>query len=346
MRVLVVGGTGFVGSHAVRRLAARGHDLTLLHRGQTETELPAGVRHLRGDRAALGDLAAEVRQFAPDVVLHTVAMTQAHAREAVRAFRGLAGRLVVLSSSDVYRARDRLFGIEPGEPDPVPLGEDAPLREVYYPYRAHAPAPDHWIHDYDKLLVEPAVLAEPELPAVVLRLPAVYGPGDPQRRFHEYVKRVDDGRRAILLGAGRAGWRWTRGYVEDVATAAALAVERPDASGRVYNVGEPDAPTEAEWARLVGRAAGWKGEVVVVPDDRLPAHLQMPLDWRQDLVVDSSRIRAELEYREALPREEAVRRTVAWERAYPPADPPAGARFDYDAEDAAIAALDAGPRGR
>jgi uncharacterized protein YbjT (DUF2867 family) len=51
---------------------------------------------------------------------------------------------------------------------------------------------------------------------------------------------MDDGRSAILLEKGMASWRWTHGYVEDVAAAVALAVMDERAAGRTYNVGEAD----------------------------------------------------------------------------------------------------------
>jgi nucleoside-diphosphate-sugar epimerase len=181
-------------------------------------------------------------------------------------------------------------------------------------------------------------MGTPDLPGTVLRLPAVYGPGDYQHRLFEYVRRMDDGRPAILLGEGMASWRWTHGYVEDVASAIVLAVTDERAAGRVYNVGEADPLSWAEWVREIGRAAGWDGEVVAVPGDRLPEHLDWGLDTEQHWVADTTRIRQELGYREEIPREEALRRTVEWERAHPPrnADP---VSFDYAAEDAALAGM-------
>src|SRR5678810_426529 len=77
-----------------------------------------------------------------------------------------------------------------------------------------------------------------------------------------------------------------------------------------FDLREPLA--EVEWVRRIGRAAGWAGEVVVLADDRMPAHLRMPLDLAQDLAVDSARIRAELGYVEPTDPDEAMRRTVAW----------------------------------
>lgn len=335
MRVLVVGGTGFIGSHVARRLAAAGHRVTVYHRGETVADLPPEVDTRRGDRADPASLGAAVAETAPDVVLHVVAMTAADAEAAVTACAGRVGRLVAVSSMDVYRARNRLYGTEPGPPDPVPLAEDAPLREQLYPYRAAAPGPGHVAYDYDKIPVERAVLGHPELVGTVLRLPMVYGPGDAYHRLAEWLGRVDAGRPAIPLGAGRAGWRWSRGYVENVAHAIALATTDGRAAGEVYNVGDEPALSEADWGRAVGRAAGWAGEVVAVPDASLPEPFGRPLDWRQHLVGDTRKLREQMGYAEPVPPDEALRRTVAWERAHPPAASPP---VDFGAEDAGLKA--------
>ena len=146
---------------------------------------------------------------------------------------------------------------------------------------------------------------------------------------------MDDRRPAILLNEVRAGWRWSRGYVENVAAAIALAATEERAAGRTYNVGERQACTEAQWVRRIGRAADWTGEVLGLPEEELPGHLKTSYDWRQDCVGDTGRIRRELGYEEPVSLEEALRRTVAWERAQPPreVDPK---QFDYAAAAVAL----------
>src|SRR5205807_973355 len=145
------------------------------------------------------------------------ALVESDAKSLVETFRGVARRVVGLSSGDVYRAYGRLLRQEPGQPDPVPLSESARLRERLYPYREATPRaaddPARWIDDYDKILVERALRSDPELPATVLRLPMVHGPGDYQHRLFEFLKRMDDGRPAILVSDAAARWRTSRGYV-------------------------------------------------------------------------------------------------------------------------------------
>jgi nucleoside-diphosphate-sugar epimerase len=335
MRFLILGGTRFIGPWIVRRLVEQGHSVAVFHRGQSQADLPQSVQHVLGDRKNLPDFAADFHRFAPQVAIDTRAFTEADTAGAVQAFRGLARRLVVLSSMDVYRAYDRLRRVETGPPDPTPATEDAPLRQTRYPYRSHAKGPEDFAFHYEKLLVEETVCGQPDLPATILRLPCVYGPGDYQHRTFEYLKRMDDGRLFILLDEQRAAWRWSRGYVENVAAAIVQAAVDDRATGKIYNIGEAQAVTEAEWVRRIGRAAGWLGEVRLAPKDRLPLHLRQPLDWRHDMVGDTSHFRRELGYREPVSLEEGLARTVAWERAHPP-DPLDPMRFDYAAEDAIL----------
>jgi nucleoside-diphosphate-sugar epimerase len=240
----------------------------------------------------------------------------------------------------VYRACGILHQLENAPLDPVPLTEESPLRtKPAYPQeqidkiRKLVPWMDD---DYDKVQVERVITSRPDLPGTILRLPVIYGPGDYARRFHPVLKRIDDNRPFILYEQGWASWRAPRGYVENVAAALALAATDERATGRIYNVAEWPAYSELDWAHKIAAATDWKGQFVVLPKDWTPDHLKPPGNTAQHWELDSTRIRRELGYREIVPLDEAIRRTIEWERANPPAafipHP-----FDYPAEDAALA---------
>jgi nucleoside-diphosphate-sugar epimerase len=108
-----------------------------------------------------------------------------------------------------------------------------------------------------------------------------------------------------------------------------------------FTVADRENITEAEWVRRIAQAANWSGEIVTLPDEQLPPHLKHNYDTSQDWALDSTRIRQELGYAEPRLPDEAMRRSVAWERANPPKefDP---AEFDYAAEEAALAAMGQG----
>ena len=338
MKILLIGGSGFIGHFTAEQLQQSGHHVTVFHRGNTKA--PAATEDILGNREFLQDHQPEFRRQKFDVIVDFVLSSGRQAQQLMDTFRGIAGRVVGLSSIDIYRAMGVFYGFEAGGLQELPLTEVSDLRtsrNVYSPAALkNVRAVYGWVDDeYDKIPVEQAVLSDTKLPGTVLRLPMIYGPGDPLHRFHPILKRIDDGRKQIIFADDVAAIRTPRGYVGDVASAVALAATSPEAMGRVYNVCEAEPFGELDWARKIGAATNWTGEFFVLPYDRTPKHLLWPGNTAQHLVASSERIRKELNYRELLPREESIRRTIAWERANPPAAPTA--QFDYDAEDAALA---------
>jgi nucleoside-diphosphate-sugar epimerase len=95
----------------------------------------------------------------------------------------------------------------------------------------------------------------------------------------------------------------------------------------------------AEWIGKIGQTVGWKGRIVLVPQGRLPEPISWGINTDQDIVVDSTRIREELGYHEHISPDEALKRTIAWERANPP-EKINPKQFDYETEDAILAELD------
>jgi nucleoside-diphosphate-sugar epimerase len=339
MRILLIGGNGFIGRFVVAALKQQEHTLAVFHRGTRA--LPSGIEEIRGDRNQLSASAQELRHFAPDVVTDLVISSAPQAEELMNIFRGTARRVVMLSSIDVYRAVGISHGTENGPLQEVPLTEESELRRRLHPYPAesmqHLRKVFAWVtDDYDKIPAERVVMSDHKLPGTVLRLPMVYGPGDLLRRFSPVVKRIVDGRRHIIFPETLAGWHSPRGYVENVSAAIALAATDERAARRVYNVCEEPAFSELEWARKIAAEMRWDGNFVALPPERTPRHLLQPGNAAQHWTASSARIRKELEYQEPVPIEEAIRRTISWERE----NPPAGAlmaQFDYAAEDAALA---------
>ncbi|HEY2914415.1 MAG TPA: NAD-dependent epimerase/dehydratase family protein, partial [Candidatus Angelobacter sp.] len=318
MKILLIGGSGFIGPSTAAALQKGGHQVTIFHRGRTSA--PQGTEEILGDRQFLQDHQPEFRRQKFDVVVDFVLSSGRQAQQLMDTFRGIASRVVGLSSMDVYRAWGVFYNTEPGGLQDLPLTEDSELRTSRNTYPSEslkrARRVYGWIdEEYDKIPVEHAILGDRKLPGTILRLPMIYGPGDPAQRFHPVLKRIDDGRKQIIFADDVAAMRTPRGYVEDVGLAVVLAATSPQAAGRVYNVCEAESFGELDWARKIASATGWQGEFVVLPHDRTPQHLLWPGNTAQHLVASSERVRKELGYRELLSREEAIRRTIAWDRA-------------------------------
>lgn len=340
MKILIIGGTKFIGPPVVRHLINMGHEVIVFHRGKTIAELPPNVHQILGARSDIGKFKSEFEQILPQVVLDMILYTEKDALALINTFKGITQRVVAISSIDVYRAYGVFLGKESGIV-PVPLTEDSPLRSSLYPFREMPNRPLDAPIDYEKILVEQVVMAS-DLPSTILRLPMVYGENDPLNRLFPYLQRMDDNRPAIVLSESIAHWRGSYGYVENVAYAIALAVTNDSAIGRIYHVADSEILSEAERITKVGKLAQWQGKVVVVPKDKLPAEWNLPINTEQHWLVDTTRIRQELGYSEVVSLDEALLQTINWQLTHPPKEPQQFAApwlLDYATEDAILATL-------
>ena len=178
MRVLVLGGTLFVGRHLVEAALERGHEVTLFNRGQTDPELYPDVETLRGDRDA-GDLGG-LRRRSWDAVLDTSARVPRWVRDAAGVLADRVEHYTFVSSISVYADTSR-----PGtdETAPVHTLADETVEEITTPE----------VYGALKVCCERA--AEEAMPGRVLSVRAglIVGPYDPSGRFTYWVYRIARG---------------------------------------------------------------------------------------------------------------------------------------------------------
>jgi nucleoside-diphosphate-sugar epimerase len=326
---LVIGGTGPTGIPLVRGLVERGIDVTIAHRGLHErSETPPAVEHVHidpYDDGALRDLFADIRF---DVV---VAMYGRLRRIAERC-TGRAGQFVSVGGVPAYAGWMNPWLHEPAGL-PVPVGEDAPI----------VTRPEVDEKGYRIVRTEAAVFAHHPR-AAHFRYPYVYGPHQLVPREWLIVRRVLDGREHIIV-ADDGLTLHHHGYTENLAHALLLAIEQPDAAaGKVFNTGDEEVLTIRQVIEIVGRALDRPIEIVSMPYEvATPARplLAQPLPTHR--VLDLSRIRSDLGYRDVVPARVAVAKTAHWLVEHPCA--PGGQEemvltdpFDYAAEDRLIAA--------
>jgi nucleoside-diphosphate-sugar epimerase len=321
MRVLVLGGTGFVGGWIVRELLLTGHEVHVVHRGTTEPTQGPEIPHIHVSRDQLGPALHDLGWVSFDAFLDVAPYSRADARVVLRALPADL-RLLALSSMDVYRACAVLRGGSGDEA--VPMDEHAAVRDERFIYR-DVTNPDD---DYEKLDVEEEYLSRG---ATILRLPMVYGEGDPQRREEFILRRCRAKRTRIPIGVGSL--LWSRGHVQDIARAARLALELPDAAGQIFNICETRTWSFRQWSERIADAAGWEGEFVTVADDAVPPDMHLTRSFAQHLLFDASKARSMLGWAEADP-DVRLEASVNWHLAHPPED---GADFRDD--DAALGAL-------
>lgn len=321
MRIVVIGGTEFIGFRLVEKLVGRGDEVLVTHRGHTEPADAAACAHLHVDRRELVTVAGQVAAFRPDAVVDTCAMSAADVESVLPYLPDV--HLVVLSSMDVYRVYELML-TDDHTPMPVPFDEDGPLRTGRYPYRGKGIGMD----DYDKLDVEPAYLKRD---GTVLRLAMVHGSRDPQRREEFLLGRLRAGRTRIPVGPCRT--LTTRLHVDDAALAVIAALDRPlVAAGEVFNIGEAATYSTRAWIELIMAEVGAAAELVGVPDGALPADLRLTRAHAQHLVASSSKAMTLLNWYTQDPAT-SVARSVRWHLDHPPAK----TVTDFRADDHALA---------
>ena len=193
LRLLVLGGTGFIGPHMVRYAVERGHRVTTFTRGQAEADLPTGVEQLFGDRN--DDLSAlEGRSW--DVVLDNNARDYRWVQRSTAVLREAAGHYIFVSTVSVYT--DEASGYE---------AADQVLRApvIHEGSPRHRPPPgfadgDEAPYGLTKALGEDVAHAAFPGRATIVRPGLIVGPGDPTDRFTYWPRRIHQGGEVLAPG--------------------------------------------------------------------------------------------------------------------------------------------------
>jgi nucleoside-diphosphate-sugar epimerase len=340
---VVLGGTGLVGSAAVRRLADHGWEVTAAARG--EREVPSGLeeraRLVSVDRADSAELRTLLGGGA-DVLVDTVGFGRDDAQQLIE-LRDLYGSLVVISSAAVY-ADESGRGWE-GATGP----DDFPQYRVPILERSPTVEPGQGGYASGKVELERMLLAVEGLRTTVIRPGAIYGPGDQTPREWFFVKRALDGRRVVLL-AYRGSSIFHPTSTHNLAEVIRLAAERP--GPRVLNCGDPDPPTVLEIGRAIASSLDHEFVEALIPgppEDLLGDH---PWATPRPFILDMNEAEIALGYRPITRYERAVAETCRWlvdrtrgrdwVEVFSKADQFYGKLFDYEAEDRFLEAVKAG----
>lgn len=341
MRILILGGTRFIGPTVVSQLLAAGHEVVLFHRGGQGARETKGATCIHGLRANILTYREQFARVKPDVVLDMLPFSGEDMGNVLEAVRGLTRRVVMISSQDVYRAYGLLIGLEQGALEPLPITEESAVRTVLYPYKQQNEA----YKSYEKLTAESRLMDDQDFDGTVLRLPMVYGPHDYQHRFYPYLRAMLDARPHIVMSEQRARWRNSIGYVDNVGWGIYLAVTLPQAAGTILNIAQEHHPLQRELVEAIANILGWHGAILEYPSDRLGGLQEETERFEQDFIVDTTRIRQLLGYAEPVDNNQALFRTLEWELTIKHQLDEA-IRAQYEAEDKLIAELAAKPNDR
>lgn len=193
VRLLVLGGSWFVGHAIVSDALSRGWQVTVFNRGRSGGT-PERVRHVRGDRERARDLARLARSGPWDVVVDVAGSVPAIVRDTAEAFAGAASHYVFVSTISAYR-----------EWPHRPVNEDSPLWDGD---PDHDPGTRAWDPDaYGPLKVGCEIAARRAFGderLLIIRPHVVLGPGEYVGRLPWWLSRMRRGGRVLVPGPDRA----------------------------------------------------------------------------------------------------------------------------------------------
>jgi len=290
---LVIGGTGFIGRHAVENLLGHDYDVTSVSRSAPAFPFtdPTAVEHVTGDRTDQSTLETLAAGRDPDVVVDCAAFFPQDVESAVEVFADVDA-YVYVSSGGVYSRQEI-----PKREDDTPLHECSPEQATdetmasYGPRKAEGDrvARSAATRGVAAMSVRPCVLYGPRSMQSQSITPTDASPtwmdGMPvNQTLHDYwIERVDRFDRVVVPGDGTALWH--RAYAADVADAIRTVAERGE-PGEAYNVGDQRVCTLEDVIGLVADTLGTSVDVVhasrrelarvgLAPDDFILYHHPM-----------------------------------------------------------------------
>ena len=325
-RLLILGGTGFIGPHMVRYAVQRGHEVSVFTRGRSETDLPEGVEHLIGDR---NDNHAALEGRTWDVVLDNNAQDYRWVQNSTELLRDAAEQYIFVSSISAYDIEG--FGW---------AYKDRILMEpiVDEGYQRLSP-PDGWTDGDDapyglmKTLSEDIAQAAFPGRTTVVRPGLIVGPGDQTDRFTYWPVRIDEGGEVLAPGNPLHANQFIdqRDLTEWI-----VRLAENGTTGVFHGTGPGDRLSMGDMLEQIGAVSSRPFELTWVPEDflegqgvapwsDLPAWI--PGDALMFVTVQNA-LDAGLTYRSV---STTARDTLAWDRTRPSAQR-ANRRFGWSRE--------------
>lgn len=251
MRVLVIGGTLFIGRNLVASLVKAGHDVTIVHR-KPGHDLGRKVHEIIADRNDAEGFKAAMQGHRFEIVFDNVYDWQ----------RGTTAAQVEATAKTLG---DRLLRY-------IFMSSVAAYGDGLNHHEGDALAPDNHPDVYvrNKAMTERILFRMHQrngFPVVTMRPPFLYGPGNPYYREAFFWDRLRDNRPIVLPGDGRRLMQFV--HVSDVVTACLRAMDEPGVSGHAFNVANARPVTQFELVQLLGEVAGKTPNFVRIPRQKI-----------------------------------------------------------------------------
>ena len=300
MRVLFVGGTGFISAAVSRQAIAKGLDLYLLNRG-LRNSAPAGSHSLIADIRRPEDVRAALEGLQFDVVVNWIAYTPADIERDLALFKGRIEQYIFISSAAAYQK----------PPAHYLITEVTPLQNPFWDYARNKIACEERLlrardeEGFPATIVRPSHTYETNFPV------AIGGGGS-----YTIAERLKKGRPIIVHGDGTSLWVVT--HAEDFARGFMGLLGNREAIGQAFHITSDEVQTWERIYRTIAEALGVEANIVHIPSDfiaRVAPRLEGTLlgDKMWSTVFDNSKIKVFVpEFEATITFREGIRSTLKW----------------------------------
>ncbi len=300
MRVLFIGGTGFISAAASRLAISRGFDVCLLNRGLRVAEMP-GSRSLLADIRRPDEMRAVLQGMDFDAVVDWIAFTAEDIERDIQLFRGRTDQYVFISSASAYQK----------PPEHYRITEATPLQNPFWQYARDKIACERRLLEayrdkgFPVTIVRPSMTYDTNLPI------ALGGWGT-----YTLADRLLKGLPVIVHGDGSSLWVVT--HADDLATGLVGLLGNEGALGEAFHITTDEVLTWNQIYRGIAEALGVEVEIVHIPSDfiaRVAPNLAGTLlgDKTWSVVFDNSKIKAFVPgFKVTVGFREGIRRTLDW----------------------------------
>ena len=310
MKILIIGGTGTISSAITRQLAAEGHDLWLLNRGNRSAELPHNVKLITGDiNDHTDEVMAKLGEETFDAVCEFIGFHPEQVERDIRLFSGRTKQYVFISSASAYNKPARQHVITEGT-------------TLANPY---------WEYSRNKIACEAVLMQayrETGFPVTIIRPSHTYCEREVPVGVHgsngswQVLKRMIEGKPVIVHGDGSSLWTMT--WNEDFAKGFIGLLGNPQAIGEVYQIMSDESLTWNQIYRSIASALGVEFKPCYVASEFLASVSDFDFtgsligDKANSVVFDNSKLKRVVpDYVATVRFDQGVKQTIDYLLAHP-----------------------------
>lgn len=300
MKILFIGGTGFISTSVSRMAIEKGFELYLLNRGIRASEIP-GAHQLTGDIHNPESMNSALRNLDFDVVVDWIAYTPEDIERDLTVFSGRTKQFVFISSATVYQKPQKNYLIT----------ESTPLGNPFWDYAQNKVDSEHRLMKAYQEEGFPVTIVRPSFTYNTYFPVAIGGFG-----CYTLAERMLKGKPVIVHGDGSS--LWVNTHAEDFAKGFLGLLGNDKAIGEAFHITSDEVLTWNQIYQTIADGLGVKANIIHIPTDfivnvvpQMKGGLLGDKSW--SVVFDNSKVKSFVpEFRATIPFSEGIRRTIEW----------------------------------